>query len=143
MINKKLSAALSAADNASDRAASGDSRQKHAGQGAGQSSKQRSTPRARFKVPYAPALTLIPFRESCAAEWADACPTHIAGTIPVSEKPEFDDGSIFCFWIGDQDPESVIEEVAGFIACYDVVGVYFVRALPDMVGVSLEKLTRW
>ncbi|RWA55726.1 hypothetical protein AU476_06385 [Cupriavidus sp. UYMSc13B] len=66
----------------------------------------------------------------------------MAGTMPVSEKPESDDDSIFCFWIGDQDPESVIDEVAEFIACYYVVDVFFVRALPDMVRVSLEKLTR-
>ncbi|WP_026201024.1 hypothetical protein, partial [Cupriavidus sp. UYPR2.512] len=59
-----------------------------------------------------------------------------------SEKPESDDDSIFCFWIGDQDPESVIDEVAEFIACYYVVDVFFVRAFPDMVRVSLEKLTR-
>ncbi|CAM3374781.1 hypothetical protein CBM2586_P80010 [Cupriavidus phytorum] len=66
----------------------------------------------------------------------------MAGTLPVSEKPESDNDSIFCFWIGDQDPESVIDEVAEFIACYYVADVFFVRALPDMARVSLEKLTR-
>lgn len=56
----------------------------------------------------------------------------------MSEKSGSEDGPIFCFWIGDQDPESVIDEVAEFIAGYDLSGIRFVRALPNAVLSSPE-----
>jgi len=140
MTNKNLSASFSAVLDAPDLATSGNSRQEQDGSGVGRAHKQRSARRVRLKVPYAPAFPLMPFRENRAEEWADFPPTHTAGTMPVSEQPGFDDGSIFCFWVGDQDPESVIDEVAEFIFNYDVAGVRFVRALPKMDRPSLEKV---
>lgn len=66
---------------------------------------------------------------------------HMVGAMPVSEKPGSEDGPIFCFWIGDQDPESLIDEIAEFISGYDLTGIRFVRALPNAAPSFPENIT--
>lgn len=65
-------------------------------------------------------------------DWKDQPPTSLMGCTYISDGVGTDNGSIFCYWIGDQDPQNpdLLSDIQAHINDYDVVGLRFIRALP-------------